>query len=78
MTMMTETSREDEHDKDAMLHRQKTRLARGVVIVVVVQQLARRADRWRQQRQGQAGRIRRRQNDHGQGEDAGDDGTGDT
>ena len=45
MTMMTETSREDEHGEDAMVHRRKTRLARGVIIVVVVRRLARRADR---------------------------------
>jgi len=78
MTMMMETSREDEHGEDAMVHRWKTRLARGVVIVVVVRRLARRADHWRQPRQGQAGWIRRGRYDHGQGEDAGDDRTGDT
>ena len=78
MTMMTQTSREDEHDEDAMVHSRKTRLARGVVILVVVGRLARRADRRRQPPQGQAGLIRRGRNDHGQGEDAGDNGTGDT
>jgi hypothetical protein len=78
MTMMTETSREDEHDEDAMVHRQKTRLACGVIIVVVVRRLARRADRRRQPQQGQAGRIRRGQNNHGQGKGAGNNGTGDT
>jgi hypothetical protein len=56
-----------------------TRLARGVVVVIVVKRLARWADRRQQPGQGQAGRILRRgRNDHGQGEDDGDDGTGDT
>ena len=36
MTMMMQTSREDEHDEDAMVHSRKTRLARGVVILAAV------------------------------------------
>ena len=36
------------------------------------------ANRWQQPRQGQAGRIRRGWNNHGQGKDDGNDGTGDT
>jgi hypothetical protein len=75
---MTETSRDDEHDEDAMVHHQKTSLTRGVVIVVFIRRLAQRADRRRQPRQGKAGRIRHGRNDHGQGKDAGEDGTGDT
>ena len=69
MMPMTETSRDNEHNEDAMVHCRKTRLACRVVIVVIVQRLARRADHRRQPRQGQAGWIRRRQNDHRQGED---------
>jgi hypothetical protein len=42
---MTETNRDDEHNKDAMVHRLKTRLACGVLIVVVIRRLARRANR---------------------------------
>jgi hypothetical protein len=53
-------------------------LAPGVVVVVVVRWLTQRADRRRQPRKGQAGRIRCGRNDQGQGEDDGEDGTGDT
>ena len=37
MTTMTETSRDNEHNEDAMVHcYRKTRLACGVIIVIVV------------------------------------------
>ena len=45
MTTMMETNRDNEHNKDAMVHRLKTRLACGVVIVVVIRRLVRRANR---------------------------------
>ena len=56
-----------------------TRLARGVVVVIIVKRLAQWDDRWQQPGQGQAGWILcRGRNDHGQVEGDGDDGTGDT
>ncbi len=69
MATMTETSRVNEHDGNAMMHRRKTRLTRGVVTVVVIRWLARRADRRRQPRQGQAGQICHRRNNDEQGEE---------
>ena len=79
MTTMMETSRDDEHNEDAMVHCcRKTRLACGVVIVIVVRRLARRSNRRQQPRLGQAGQIRCRRNGHRQGEDDGDNGTGGT
>jgi hypothetical protein len=46
MTTMAETNRDDEHNEDAMVHRLKTRLTCGVVIVIVIRRFARRANRW--------------------------------
>ena len=82
---MTETSSDNEHDKDVMVLLMfeticlpEDEAARGVVVDVIFRWLARRADCRRQLRKGQAGKIRCGGNNHGQGEDYGDVGIGDT
>jgi len=50
----------------------------GVIVVVVIQRLARNANHWRRSRRGWARWICCGQNNHGRGKDDRNDGTGDT
>ena len=75
----TEMTRDDEHKEDVVMRLMFETLCKGEPSSSsrhCCPRLARSDDHQRRPRQGQAGRIHHGRNNHGRGEDDGDDGTG--